>query len=77
MSATNLTTSEARILAHAIDHHQPVTINYVNQAGNPSSRTLDDLELTGSSLLAWCRLRDDQRWFNLQRILAVEPATPT
>jgi hypothetical protein len=76
MSATNLTTSEARILAHAIDHHQPVTINYVNQAGNPSSRTLDDLELTGGSLLAWCRLRDDQRWFNLQRILAVEPATP-
>jgi hypothetical protein len=76
MSASNLTTSEARILAHAIDHHQPVTINYVNQAGNPSSRTLEDLELTGSSLLAWCRLREDQRWFNLQRILAVEPAAP-
>lgn len=75
MVATNLTTSEARILAHAIDHHQPVTINYVNQAGNPSRRTLDNLELAGSSLWAWCRLREDQRWFNLQRIVAVEPAT--
>lgn len=74
LSATNLTTSEARILAHAIDHRQPVTISYVNRDGNPSNRTIDNIELTGGSLLAWCRLRDGERWFNLKRIIAVEPA---
>jgi hypothetical protein len=73
LSATNLTTSEARILAHAIDNQQPVTISYVNRDGNPSSRTIDNIELSGGSLLAWCRLREDERWFNLKRITAVEP----
>jgi hypothetical protein len=76
LSSTNLTTSEARILAHAIDHGQPVTISYVNRDGNPSNRTIDNIELTGGSLLAWCRLREDERWFNLKRIIAVEPADP-
>ncbi|WP_173040909.1 helicase-associated domain-containing protein [Phytohabitans flavus] len=75
-SATNLTTSEARILAYAIDHRQPVTISYVNRDGNPSNRTIDNIELTDGSLLAWCRLREDERWFNLKRIIAVEPADP-
>jgi hypothetical protein len=76
LSATRLTTSEARILAHAIDHRQPVTISYVNRDGNPSRRTIDSIELTDGSLLAWCRLRDGERWFNLKRITAVEPANP-
>jgi len=76
LSATNLTTSEARILAHAIDHRQSVTISYINRDGNPSNRTIDNIELTGGSLLAWCRLREDERWFNLKRIVAVEPGNP-
>lgn len=75
-SATSLTSSEARILAHAIDHRQPVTIDYVNRDGNPSRRTIDDVTLSAGSLLAWCRLRDDQRWFNLSRISAVELTNP-
>ncbi|MGN9911603.1 helix-turn-helix transcriptional regulator [Phytohabitans sp. LJ34] len=73
-SATRLGTSEARMLAHAIDHRQPVTISYVNRDGNPSSRTIDSLQLTGGYLLAWCRLREDERWFNLKRIVGVQPA---
>jgi Helicase conserved C-terminal domain len=73
MSATNLTTTEARILAHAIDSHQPVTISYVNRDGNNSRRTIENIEVTGGSLLAWCQLREDQRWFNLKRIVAIEP----
>ncbi|BCB84245.1 WYL domain-containing protein [Phytohabitans suffuscus] len=77
ISAPNLTTTEARILAHAIDHRQPVTISYVNRDGNSSRRTIDNIDLTGGSLLAWCRLREDERWFNLRRIIAVEPTNPT
>jgi hypothetical protein len=74
-SATNLVTSEARLLAYAIEHHQPVTIDYINRDGNASSRTIDDIELNGGSLWAWCRLREDQRWFNLKRIVGVQPAS--
>jgi hypothetical protein len=73
LSAVHLTTAEARVLAHAIDDKQPVAIHYVNRDGNPSSRVIDDIQLTGGSLLAYCRLREDQRWFNPSRIIAVEP----
>lgn len=73
--AVNLTAGEARILAHAIDNHQPVAIDYLNRDGNPSTRIIDEVELSGNSLSAWCRLRDDHRWFNLARITAVEPVT--
>jgi hypothetical protein len=74
-AAVNLTAGEARILAHAIDHHRPVAIEYLNREGNPSSRVIGDLELSGTALSAWCRLRDDHRWFNLGRIIGVEPVT--
>jgi predicted DNA-binding transcriptional regulator YafY len=73
--AINLTAGEARILADAIDNHRPIAINYLNRDGNPSSRVIDDIDLSGNSLSAWCRLRDDHRWFNLARITAVEPVT--
>jgi Predicted transcriptional regulator len=74
-AATNLSTVEARILAHAIDDRLPIAIEYVNRDGNPSSRVIDNLELSGNSLYAWCRLREDHRWFNLTRIIAAEPAS--
>ncbi|WP_194899202.1 helicase-associated domain-containing protein [Catenulispora pinisilvae] len=77
--ARDLTTAEAKILAHAIDNHLPVTIEYVNRQGGTSTRTIENIQLAGgSALLAWCRLRQDERWFNLDRILTVEPtATQT
>ncbi|MEV4535968.1 helicase-associated domain-containing protein [Asanoa sp. NPDC049518] len=75
LSATNLTTTEARILAHAIDHRQPVTISYVNRDGNPSNRTIDNIELTDGSLLAWCRLRDGERWFTSNESPPSNPPT--
>lgn len=72
--ARDLTPAEAKILAHAIDHRLPVTIDYVNRQGGASTRTIENIQLTGSSaLLAWCRLRKAERWFNLDRILTVEP----
>jgi predicted DNA-binding transcriptional regulator YafY len=71
-AAVNLTDGEVRVLAHAIDHHRAVAIDYITRNGGLSSRVVDNLELSGGSLLGWCRLRDDQRWFNLGRITAVE-----
>lgn len=73
--ARNITAAEAKILAHAIDNHLSVTIEYVNRQGGASMRTIDNIELAGgSALLAWCGLRQAERWFNLDRILTVEPA---
>jgi hypothetical protein len=70
----NLSEAELTILAHAIDHRRPVTIGYVNQDGNGSVRTIDPVQLSGTSLYAWCHLRGDHRYFNLTRIGSVEPA---
>jgi hypothetical protein len=72
--ARGLTQTEMRLLAHAISTGHPVTISYVNRQGNQTIREIEDLELTGSELIAWCRLRDELRYFNLGRILAVQPA---
>jgi hypothetical protein len=72
--APQLTLGPARILAHAIDTGGPVRIDYVNQAGNVSSRVIESIELAGTSIFAWCRMRQDERMFNLSRILAVGPA---
>jgi predicted DNA-binding transcriptional regulator YafY len=74
-AAVNLDHGSARILAHAIDERQPALIEYVNQDGNHSVRVIADLELVGSSISAWCHLREDQRWFNIGRIVGVQPVT--
>lgn len=74
-AARQLSDGPARILAHAIDTGSPVRIDYVNQAGNVTSRVIEDIDLSGTMILAWCRLREDERMFNLGRILAVSPVS--
>ncbi len=72
--APDLGQAERRLLAYAIDTEQPVTISYVNRQGNESQRVIEQIQLIGDELAAWCRLRDGERFFNLGRILAVWPA---
>ncbi|MFF2080096.1 helicase-associated domain-containing protein [Kitasatospora sp. NPDC058162] len=71
--ARNLTSTDVRQLAHAVDERQAVTIEYVATSGNTSVRTLSRLALDGPYLNAWCHLRDDQRVFTLSRIHGVMP----
>jgi hypothetical protein len=71
--APRLTAGEARLLAHAVDTGNPVRIEYVSNAGSITSRIIDELELDRGAIEAWCRLRDDQRRFALNGILAVAP----
>lgn len=73
-AAMSLSLSERRILAHAIDGGHPVAIVYVDRAGNISSRVIEEVQVSNGALSAWCRLRQDDRWFSLSRILAVELA---
>jgi hypothetical protein len=72
--AHRLTAGEARLLAHAVDTGTPVQIEYLSSTGSTTSRVIDELELDHGAIEAWCRLRNDQRLFTLNGILAVAPA---
>ncbi|MGW2373387.1 helicase C-terminal domain-containing protein [Kitasatospora sp. NPDC001683] len=71
--ARNLTFTDVRQLAHAVDERQAITIEYVATSGNATVRTLSRLELDAPYLNAWCHLRDDERVFTLSRIHGVMP----
>jgi len=72
--APQLDPDERRLLADAIDDNRPVRIDYVDGEGKFSSRVIEEIELSGTVLEAWCRLREDERMFLLDRIDAVSPA---
>ncbi|MFE5584561.1 helicase-associated domain-containing protein [Kitasatospora sp. NPDC056531] len=71
--ARNLTFTDVRQLAHAVNDGQVITIEYVATSGNTTVRTLSRLELDAPYLHAWCHLRDDERVFTLSRIHGVMP----
>ncbi|WP_331741105.1 helicase C-terminal domain-containing protein [Kitasatospora sp. NBC_00085] len=72
--ARNLSFTDVRQLAHAVNEGQPVTIEYVATSGSETVRTLSRLDLDAPYLNAWCHLRDDERMFTLSRIHGVTPA---
>ncbi|WP_244165205.1 helicase-associated domain-containing protein [Streptomyces silaceus] len=72
--AKNLTYSDVRQLAHAVDAGTAITVEYVAASGNRTVRTLSELDLDPPHLYAWCHLREDERVFTLSRILGVMPA---
>jgi hypothetical protein len=72
-AAPQLSPAETRILAYAIDEEVPVHINYVDGNGRPTSRVVEGGMLDSGMLIAWCRLREDERMFALSRIQAVSP----
>ncbi|MGW4803550.1 helicase C-terminal domain-containing protein [Kitasatospora sp. NPDC004272] len=71
--ARNLSFTDARQLAHAVDEGHSITIEYVATSGSTTVRTLSRLELDSPYLHAWCHLRNDERVFTLSRIHAVMP----
>ncbi|MFE6867953.1 helicase C-terminal domain-containing protein [Kitasatospora sp. NPDC057692] len=72
--ARNLSFTDVRQLAHAVNDGQAVTIEYVATSGNTTVRTLNRLELDAPYLHAWCHLRNDERVFTLSRIHGVMPS---
>ncbi|WP_067449737.1 helicase-associated domain-containing protein [Actinomadura macra] len=72
--APQLSASELRVLAHAVETGTAVCIDYVNGEGNPSTRVIEKICLDAPFLTAWCRLRDDERVFLGSRVQAVTPA---
>ncbi|MGW3231309.1 helicase C-terminal domain-containing protein [Kitasatospora sp. NPDC001095] len=72
--ARNLSFTDVRQLAHAVNDGQAVTIEYVATSGSATVRTLSRLELDAPYLHAWCHLRNDERMFTISRIHGVMPA---
>jgi Helicase conserved C-terminal domain/WYL domain len=69
--ASQLTVAQRELLCDAIDAARPITIAYTNGSGEISERVIEPIELAGGMLVAWCRLRDDERKFALARIDSV------
>ncbi|MBT2441075.1 helicase C-terminal domain-containing protein [Streptomyces sp. ISL-36] len=72
--AKQLTYTDVRQLAHAIDSGTTITVEYVAASGSHTVRTLSHLALDAPYLEAWCHLRDAERVFTLSRIHSVMPA---
>ena len=72
--ASRLTDAERDLLSDAIDATRPVRIAYTSGSGDVSNRVIEPIELSGGMLVAWCRLREDERKFALARIHSVAPA---
>ncbi|HTJ35643.1 MAG TPA: hypothetical protein VL738_20680 [Dactylosporangium sp.] len=69
--APQLRPEQAQLLAEAVEHGGPVWIRYVDAQGRASERVIENAELAGSVIEAWCRLRRDDRAFTLDKIVAV------
>ncbi|MER7002405.1 hypothetical protein ABT297_05075 [Dactylosporangium sp. NPDC000555] len=69
--APQLRPEQAQLLADAVEHGTPIWIRYVDVNGRASERVIEDAELAGSVIEAWCRLRRDDRAFTLDKIVAV------
>lgn len=72
--AKQLSYTDVRQLAHAVDTGTPITVEYVATSGNRTVRTLSRLELDPPYVEAWCHLRDAERVFTLSRIHGVMPS---
>lgn len=72
--ARQLSLTDVRQLAHAVNKGQAITIEYVAASGNRTVRTISEIELDPPYLYAWCHLRNDERVFTLSRVHGVMPA---
>ncbi len=62
-------------LQNALTNYQVVKIDYTNKEGKPTTRLIEPFALLSSEnwyLIAWCRLREEFRFFRLDRILKTE-----
>lgn len=71
--ARALRPDEHRHLAAAVTEGRAVVIRYRNEAGNESERVVSEMSVSGDYLTAFCHLRQDVRYFRLDRITLVAP----
>lgn len=63
-------------LQFALTNYNLIRIDYTNEAGNTSSRVIEPFALVSTQenwlLIAWCRLRNEFRYFRINRIAKQE-----
>jgi hypothetical protein len=69
----HLPVDERLLLTRALDDGRPVEIDYVDSAHRRTTRVVEDLQDLGGLLEGWCRLREDERIFSPEGIVAVRP----
>lgn len=68
---TERTSNNLTTLQNALTNHYLVRIDYVNEAEKQSQRTIEPFALLSTDnwlLIAWCQLREEFRYFRLDRI---------
>jgi predicted DNA-binding transcriptional regulator YafY len=67
----------ADAVVQAVENQTPIRIDYLDVGGRETVREIEPHQVVlgpnGSYLAGWCRLREDERWFRLDRIHTVEP----
>ena len=67
----------ADAIVHAVEDATPILVDYVDVGGRPTVREVEPhhvvLGPNGSYVTGWCRLRQEERVFRIDRIHAVEP----
>jgi hypothetical protein len=72
--ADHLSDDDVRVLAHAVEHGDPVQICCTDARGRHVDETVSDLVLVGTQLVGWCHRSNRQRSFVLDDIGAVAVA---
>ena len=64
-------------MVRAVEDATPILIDYLDVGGRPTVREVEPhhvvLGPNGSYVTGWCRLRQDERVFRIDRIHSVEP----
>jgi predicted DNA-binding transcriptional regulator YafY len=67
----------ADAVVQAVENQTPIRIDYLDIGGCETVREIEPHQVVlgpnGSYVAGWCRLREDERWFRLDRIHNVEP----
>jgi predicted DNA-binding transcriptional regulator YafY len=67
----------ADAVVRAVEDATPILINYLDVGATPTVREIEPhhvvLGPNGSYVTGWCRLRQDERVFRIDRISSVEP----
>lgn len=71
--AGRLSPGERRVLAHAVEDAAPVHIEYVDQNGSPSERTITPVDFAPPWIRSFCHLRQAEREFRVERIRTISP----
>ena len=70
----HLTADERLLLVQAVQSGGPVELDYVDAAGERTTRVVQELAVTGHLLVGWCRLRSAERMFAPLGVVAVRTA---